>query len=109
MTAPTAAQQPTGSSAPRRAPGAAPDPAADPARGLTPAESALLDFADLWWRRDSNRDEAIAGRLGLTPAQYFTRLNALLDDPRAFAARPATISRLQRVRAGRAARRGGRG
>lgn len=70
-----------------------------PAAGqLSAQDRAVLEFAKRWWHGRGNRDEAIHIELGLSPVEYFLRLNTLLDDPIAEREYPAVIRRLQRVR-----------
>ncbi|WP_018297277.1 DUF3263 domain-containing protein [Corynebacterium lubricantis] len=65
---------------------------------LTNSDLNLLDFEARAPRSLGAKEEAIRRELGLTPVRYFQRLNMLIDDPDALAARPQLVRRLQRVR-----------
>jgi len=64
---------------------------------LTKEELALLDFEGVWWRHGGAKESAIRELFGTTPTRHYQRLNALLSRPEALAARPVTVSRLQRI------------
>lgn len=53
-------------------------------------------------RQAGRREEAIRREFGMGAVRYHQRLNLLLDDPRAEAADPVTVHRLQRLRDGQA-------
>lgn len=65
---------------------------------LTPMEQAMLDVERRWWRFVGAKEEAIRCELGLSPARYYQRLNALIDRPEALASDPMTVMRLRRLR-----------
>ncbi|GAB3073424.1 DUF3263 domain-containing protein [Corynebacterium aquatimens] len=65
---------------------------------LTDADLAVLDFADRAPRSLGAREEAIRRELSMSPVRYYQRLNMLIDDPSALAARPQLVRRLQRIR-----------
>ena len=65
---------------------------------LTAEELALLDFEQQWWRHAGGKDAEIRRRFDLTPIRYYQRLANLSGRPKALAARPAVVRRLQRTR-----------
>lgn len=65
---------------------------------LSDTDLRLLDFEARAPRGVGAKEEAIRSQLGLSPVQYFQRLNMLIDDPAALKARPQLVRRLQRVR-----------
>jgi hypothetical protein len=58
----------------------------------------VLDFAALVFRRPGARDEQIRLRFDCSPVRFEQRLGVLLDDPKAYAARPMLVKRLRRLR-----------
>lgn len=60
----------------------------------------LLDFEARAPRSVGAKADAIRRELGLSAVRYYQRLNMLIDDPLALAARPQLVRRLQRVRDG---------
>lgn len=62
----------------------------------------ILDFAARAPRSLGAREEAIRVELGMSPFRYYQKLNSLIDDPSALAARPQLVRRLQRIRDQRA-------
>ncbi|WP_257181009.1 DUF3263 domain-containing protein [Corynebacterium cystitidis] len=58
----------------------------------------LLDFEARAPRSVGAKEDAIRRELGMSAVRYYQRLNMLIDDPRALAARPQLVRRLQRVR-----------
>jgi len=75
------------------------------AGGLPARDLAILAFERRWWQHAGAKEEAIRRELGLRPADYYQVLSGLLDDPAAFAAEPALIDQLRRLRATRHRRR----
>lgn len=73
--------------------------------GLTTDERQLLEFAKLRWKYPGARDTAILEQFRISPTIYFSRLNRLLDDPRALAAEPQLVRQLLRARDARRAQR----
>ncbi|WP_342318445.1 DUF3263 domain-containing protein [Corynebacterium mayonis] len=65
---------------------------------LADDDLAILDFEARAPRGVGAKEEAIRRHLGLSPVRYFQRLNVLIDDPQALAARPQLVRRLQRIR-----------
>lgn len=59
---------------------------------------AILDFAGRAPRSLGAREDAIRAELGISPFRYYQKLNSLIDDPSALAARPQLVRRLQRIR-----------
>lgn len=70
-------------------------------RVLTDDDLALLDFAARTYRHQGRRESDMLAELGLSPTAYSRRLNWLIDQPGAMAARPVLVGRLLRLRAGR--------
>ena len=69
---------------------------------MEPSDLTILDFAARAPRRLGAREEAIRVELGMSPFRYYQKLNSLIDDPSALAARPQLVRRLQRIRDQRA-------
>jgi hypothetical protein len=65
---------------------------------LSARDLAVLELAGRSWSGPGPRDRAIRERLGISPTAFFQLLNALLDDPRALRAAPATVNRWRRTR-----------
>lgn len=74
---------------------------------MTDLDAAILAFERAYptWRFAGAREAAIREQFGLSPTAYHQRLVALLRDPEAEAAEPATVRRLRRVVEGRMSRR----
>lgn len=66
---------------------------------------AILAIEKRFYRHASSKEQDVKDELGLSPMRYYTRLNALLDDPDAIAAEPVLTSRLRRIRDSRAKQR----
>ncbi|MDK8794968.1 DUF3263 domain-containing protein [Corynebacterium sp. MSK041] len=69
---------------------------------MEPSDLTILDFAARAPRSLGAREEAIRVELGMSPFRYYQKLNLLIDDPSALAARPQLVRRLQRIRDQRA-------
>ncbi|KAA8727975.1 DUF3263 domain-containing protein [Corynebacterium tuscaniense] len=69
---------------------------------MEPSDLTILDFAARAPRSLGAREEAIRVELGMSPFRYYQKLNSLIDDPLALAARPQLVRRLQRIRDQRA-------
>ncbi|MDK8796936.1 DUF3263 domain-containing protein [Corynebacterium sp. MSK044] len=69
---------------------------------MEPSDLTILDFAARAPRSLGAREEAIRVELGMSPFRYYQKLNSLIDDPSALAARPQLVRRLQRIRDQRA-------
>lgn len=65
---------------------------------VDPSDLAILDFAGRAPRSLGAREDAIRAELGISPFRYYQKLNSLIDDPAALAARPQLVRRLQRIR-----------
>lgn len=65
---------------------------------MDPFDLAVLDFAEHAPRSLGAREDAIRAELGMSPFRYYQKLNSLIDDPSALAARPQLVRRLQRIR-----------
>lgn len=61
----------------------------------------MLAFERSWWTAGEAKDAAIRERFGLTAAEYYQRLNALIDTDDALAADPPLVRRLRRQRSTR--------
>ena len=48
---------------------------------LTDAELVMLQFEEQWWKRAGNKPAAIRRRFGLTVADYYRQLDALVARP----------------------------
>jgi hypothetical protein len=57
-------------------------------------ERAILDFEQGWWAEPGPKDQAIEFSLGLTSADYYERLLALIREPAAMAYDPLTVKRV---------------
>jgi len=68
-------------------------------------DAAILAFERDWVGAPAAKDEAIAARLGLSPARYQQRLLALIRLPEAVRYDPLLVSRLTRLESARAAER----
>lgn len=62
------------------------------------SDADVLAFERRFYARPGAKEQAIVVELGMTPTRYYARLNALLDDPAAWAADPLTVGRLRRLR-----------
>ena len=69
---------------------------------MEPSDLTILDFAARAPRSLGAREEAIRVELGMSPFRYYQKLNSLIDDLSALAARPQLVRRLQRIRDQRA-------
>ncbi len=88
--------------------------AAPPPKGVTVNDAAelddlsrrILDFEQnhTLWTHAGSKDQAVREVFGLSSIRYHSRLNALLDDPRALAYAPAAVNRLRRLRERRTVR-----
>ncbi|OZC80646.1 hypothetical protein CH274_13555 [Rhodococcus sp. 06-418-5] len=72
---------------------------------MTEQQLAILAFEKRFYRHAASKEQDVKDELGLTPVQYYTRLNSLLDDPDAMQAEPVLVKRLRRIRDSRAASR----
>ena len=66
---------------------------------LTDAEVVMLQFEEQWWKRTGDKAAAIRRRFGLTVADYYRQLNALVDRPEAAAVGGLVVRRLRAQRA----------
>jgi uncharacterized protein DUF3263 len=74
--------------------------------GLTGHQRAAIDMMRSYAMSNSaRRDAVIWEQFDMTPTQFFTEWNALIDNPLALAYAPTVINRHQRLRAARKARR----
>lgn len=60
---------------------------------LTTEERAVLDFEGSWWLEPGPKDQAIEFSLGLTAADYYDELLALIERPEAMQHDPLTVRR----------------
>jgi len=65
---------------------------------LSPQDVLILEFERAWWSLDQPKHEAIADRFSLTSAEYYERLNELIDADDALAHDPLVVRRLRRMR-----------
>lgn len=65
---------------------------------LSPDDQAILDLERTWWTEEALKDHAIRDQLAISRSQYYRRLGTLLDDARAYAYDPLTVTRLRRRR-----------
>ncbi|RFU86904.1 DUF3263 domain-containing protein [Streptomyces triticagri] len=66
--------------------------------GLSERDLAVLAMERREWPSAGVKERAIREELDMSPARYYQRLGALLDDVRAVAHDPVTVNRLRRVR-----------
>ncbi|MCP3938703.1 MAG: DUF3263 domain-containing protein [Actinomycetia bacterium] len=65
---------------------------------LSPRDEAILEFERTWWNEPGSKDEAVARRFLLTPAEYVDALDTLIDSECAVVHDPLVVRRLQRAR-----------
>ncbi|MCS6711437.1 DUF3263 domain-containing protein [Brachybacterium sp. EF45031] len=66
-----------------------------PTEPLTDLDRRILALEGLTFRRIGAKERRIREDLGLSPAAYRVRLNALLDRPEALREAPAVVNRLR--------------
>ena len=66
--------------------------------GLDETDKAILRLEAEQWKYRGAKESAIRRRLGLSPVNYYQRLNALIDREDAARHAPMLISRLRRAR-----------
>lgn len=71
---------------------------AEPDYGLDALDKAILQLEAEHWKYRGAKESAIRQRLGLSPVNYYQRLNALIDRDDAARFAPMLISRLRRAR-----------
>ncbi|GAA4707993.1 hypothetical protein GCM10025781_28370 [Kocuria gwangalliensis] len=71
---------------------------AEPDNGLDALDKAILQLEAEHWKYRGAKESAIRQRLGLSPVNYYQRLNALIDRDDAARFAPMLISRLRRAR-----------
>lgn len=69
---------------------------------MTPQQKEILALEKRFYRHASSKEQDVKDELGLSPVQYYVRLNQLLDDPAAIQAEPGLVKRLRRIRDSRA-------
>jgi len=62
---------------------------------LSTEERAVLDFEGSWWLEPGPKDQAIEFGLGLTAADYYETLLALISRPEAMEHDPLTVKRVR--------------
>jgi hypothetical protein len=62
---------------------------------LSTEERAVLDFEGSWWLEPGPKDQAIEFSLGLTAADYYETLLALISRPEAMEHYPLTVKRVR--------------
>ncbi|MBF4461729.1 MULTISPECIES: DUF3263 domain-containing protein [unclassified Rathayibacter] len=75
---------------------------------LSERDRRVLDFEREWTARNRDKDDAIRAQFGLSTARYYQVLSAVLASPAALAHDPMLVSRLRRIRDGRAGARAAR-
>lgn len=63
---------------------------------LSDRDRAILDFEEQWRRPSGAKDQAMRDQFNLSPARYYQRLNLIIQDPAALAAKPMLVKALQR-------------
>lgn len=76
--------------------------------GLTDDELAILELEGSWFKFGAVKESLVRERFDLSPTQYYSRLNQLIDRPEAMAAAPLVVRRLQRLREQRRLQRSAR-
>ncbi len=71
---------------------------------LSDLDRSLLAFESQWWQRPGAKEQAIRDLFGLTPTEYYRRLNVLVDQPASLAYDPVMVNRLRRLRGRRGPR-----
>lgn len=71
---------------------------------LSERDAAVLALEARAWHFVGAKESAARNELGLSPTRYAQVLNALLDDPDAYAAQPMLVKRLRRLRDSRRVR-----
>lgn len=61
----------------------------------------LLDFEREWWCYAGAKEQAIARKFSCSTADYYRRLDQVIDSDEAYALDPMLIKRLRRLRAQR--------
>jgi len=69
---------------------------------LTERDVALLTFESRQWRNSGAKEQEIRLQFGISAARYYQLLNVLIDSPAAARYDPLLVSRLRRMRTGRA-------
>lgn len=69
-----------------------------PGDGLDETDKAILRLEAEQWKYRGAKESAIRRRLGLSPVNYYQRLNALIDREDSARYAPILISRLRRAR-----------
>ena len=65
---------------------------------LSEREREILAFERGWWQHAGAKDAAVHERLGMSTADYYRALNAVIDRPEALAHDPLLVRRLRRMR-----------
>lgn len=65
---------------------------------LTPEERAILDLEKRTWKYPGSKERAVRRELGIPATQYYMRVNALIEDPRAIREEPELTRRLREQR-----------
>lgn len=65
---------------------------------LTDTERTLLRLASAWWSSRGALEEVVRRELDLSVTHFWQAVNVLIDDPRALAAEPVLVRRLQHIR-----------
>jgi hypothetical protein len=70
----------------------------DDARDLVTRQADVLTFERSWWSHAGGKDDAIRDRFGVTAADYYRALTAIIDAPDALEYDPLLVRRLRRQR-----------
>lgn len=65
---------------------------------LSNVDVEILEFERSWWAGDTPKHEGIVDRFGLTSAEYYQHLNALIDRDEALEHDQMLVRRLRRMR-----------
>lgn len=76
-----------------------------PVPKLSEREQRMLAFERKWWRHAGSKEQAIREQFDLSATRYYQLLNKLLELPEALEFDPIVVSRLRRLRTGRASPR----
>lgn len=71
------------------------------ASGLSPRDTAILDFERQWWKYAGAKDQSIREQFQMSATRYYQVLNGLIDTQAALAYDPLLVKRLRRMRASR--------
>lgn len=79
----------------------------DAADELTDEHRAILEFERGWFKYNGAKEGRIRERFGMSPTEFYAKLNWVIDQPAALEYDPILVRRLRRMRDARAAARRG--